>query len=99
MRMACYFRDYILVQDSLIFSGLISHVVIADSRETNFTWQVEAGLHYAFTKNLGMRVGYRYVDMGKFDVDLKGMAVGEPAGNFTGKLTAHELRAAFRYTF
>jgi opacity protein-like surface antigen len=46
-----------------------------------------------------MRVGYRYVDMGKFDVNLRGMGSGSPAGNFTGKLTAHELMAAFRYTF
>lgn len=74
-------------------------VVMADSRETKFTWQAEAGLYYAFTNNLGMRVGYRYVDMGKFDVDLRLMGIGAPYGNLTGKLTAHELTAAFRYTF
>jgi opacity protein-like surface antigen len=74
-------------------------VVMADSRETNFTWQLETGLHYAFTNNLGVRIGYRYVDMGKFDVPLTHMGSGADAGNLTGKLTAHEVMAAFRYTF
>ncbi|MRR18300.1 MAG: porin family protein [Deltaproteobacteria bacterium] len=72
-------------------------VVIAGDSQTKFTWQVEAGIQYAFTDHLGVRAGYRYVDMGKFDVPLfDGFGA---AGNLTGRLTAHELMAAFRYTF
>jgi opacity protein-like surface antigen len=74
-------------------------IVMTDSSETKFTWQIEAGLHYAFTNNFGLRVGYRYIDMGKFDVPLTLMGAGTPAGNYTGSLTAHEVMAAFRYTF
>ncbi len=74
-------------------------VVMADSSDSNVTWQVETGLHYAFTKNLGMRIGYRYIDMGRFNVPLTGIGSGITAGNLTGALTAHEVMAAFRYTF
>ncbi len=73
-------------------------VVMADDSQTKFTWQVEAGIQYAFTENLSVRAGYRYVDMGKFDVQLFD-TVGIPGGNLTGRLTAHEVMAAFRYTF
>jgi opacity protein-like surface antigen len=74
-------------------------VVMTDSNDTRFTWQVEVGLYYEFTKNMGMKVGYRYIDMGKFDVPLTVIGSGIPAGNYTGSLTAHEVTAAFRYTF
>ena len=73
-------------------------VVMADDSQTKFTWQVEAGIQYAFTDHLSVRAGYRYVDMGKFDVPLSDV-FGIPAGNLTGRLTAHEVMAAFRYTF
>lgn len=72
-------------------------VVAGSSSETKFTWQVEAGIQYAFTDNLSVRAGYRYVDMGKFDIPLSDGF--NPLGNLTGRLTAHEVMVAFRYTF
>ncbi len=74
-------------------------VVMTDSSDSNFTWQAETGVYYAFTNNFGVRVGYRYIDMGRFNVPLRVMGTGIPAGNYTGSLTAHEVMAAFRYTF
>jgi len=74
-------------------------VVQTDSSDTRFSWQIEAGVSYAFTDNMAVRVGYRYIDMGKFDVPLSHMGTGAAAGNYTGSLTAHEVMASFRYTF
>lgn len=63
--------------------------------DTSFSWQAEAGIQYELTKHFSLRLGYRYIDMGSFDIALDGGS----AGNFTGDLTAHEVLFGVRYTF
>ena len=70
-------------------------VVQGSGHDTSFSWQAEAGIQYELTKHFSLRLGYRYIDMGSFDI-----ALGDGFdGNFTGDLTAHEVLFGVRYTF
>ncbi len=62
----------------------------------NFTWQIEAGFHFAPTANFALRIGYRYLRLGKSELDL--FDLGVPAGNFTGTIAGHEIILGFRVT-
>jgi opacity protein-like surface antigen len=69
--------------------------------DTSFSWQAEAGIQYELTKHFGLRLGYRYIDMGSFDISLTPIISGPviDAGNFKGDLTAHEVVFGVRYSF
>jgi len=74
-------------------------VVRASDNETNFAWQAEAGIQYELTKHFTLRLGYRYINMGSFDIPLKTIGSGTPAGHFKGDLTAHDVVLGLRYRF
>lgn len=40
-----------------------------DDRQTNFAWQVGAGVAYAINENIAVDVAYRYLDLGYTQVD------------------------------
>lgn len=71
----------------------------ADHTRTNFAWQLSAGLAYNVTPNLKLEVGYRYLDIGKFNtgrISCQGVAVcaGEVQSAY---LASHDIRLGFRY--
>lgn len=69
---------------------------VAGSRDdANFTWHAEAGLQYELTDHFGVKVGYRYLDIGKVDCPLD----GGTAGNFTADMNLQEVIFGVRYTF
>jgi len=72
-------------------------VVDGSIDQTNLAWQLEAGLELQPTDNFGLKVGYRYLNMGTDDAPLE--AGGWDAGNFTGAVKAHEIVAGFRIKF
>lgn len=59
-----------------------------DMSDTNFAWQVGAGVGYELTENVTMDAGYRYADYGDFS-------------EYDSKLdvSAHEFYVGARYTF
>jgi opacity protein-like surface antigen len=69
--------------------------VQGSGHDTSFSWQAEAGIQYELTKHFTLRLGYRYIDMGSFDIPLWDGA----AGNFEGDLAAHEILFGVRYRF
>lgn len=74
----------------------------ASKSQTNFAWNVGAGVAYAITDNWDLDLGYRYVDMG--EVKTGGITYQDSFGSsetYTGKadLRAHEVMLGIRYTF
>ena len=67
---------------------LKSPVLSDDMSDTNFAWQVGAGVGYELTENVTMDAGYRYADYGDFS-------------EYDSKLdvSAHEFYVGARYTF
>jgi opacity protein-like surface antigen len=69
---------------------------------TDFAWQVSAGVSYAVTPNWALDFGYRYLDMGEArtgDV-LTVNGLGSAAGaTQRGDLQAHEIQVGVRYSF
>jgi len=63
----------------------------------SFSWQGEAGLQFTPTGNFALRIGYRYLNLGKAELTLYDL--GLQAGNFTGTLTAHEILGGLRISF
>jgi len=72
--------------------------VYGDVENTGFTWQAEAGLRFEPMANFSLRIGYRYLHLGKSELDLTD-SMGWPAGNFIGDMAAHEIVAGVRVTF
>jgi len=62
--------------------------------QTNFAWNVGAGIAYKFTKNIALDVGYRYAQFG--DAKLKFPPTPIEAKH---KVSAHEVMAGLRFTF
>lgn len=79
----------------------------ANDSDTNFAWNLIAGLGYNITDNLTWDTNYRYVDMGDFSVDGTFTEQTGPAGvPIVGSLnstvedvSAHVLMTGFRYRF
>jgi outer membrane autotransporter protein len=69
-------------------------VVSGDDDDTDFAWQVGAGIGYQVSNSVDVQIGYRYVDFGKADIDFD-----ENAGNFEADLFAHEVFAGMRWKF
>lgn len=77
-----------------------------DSSETNFAWNLIAGLGYNITDNLTWDTNYRYIDMGDFTVDgdfVRTNSVGIPTvsglTSVVEDASAHVLMTGFRYRF
>ena len=70
-----------------------------DKTQTNFAWQVGAGLAYNVTPNLKLEVGYRYLDMGKMttnQIACQGFPIcARESQSFY--LASHDVRVGFRY--
>ena len=62
-----------------------------------FAWQAGAGFDYALTRNVSIGVGYRYLDPGEVDLDLRNGA--NPFGSFELDLSAHEVATSLRVAF
>jgi len=75
--------------DDTVVNGTVDNI--------SFAWQAEAGLRFALTGNFALRIGYRYLNLGKSELNLRDM--GLPAGNFTGDLMAHEIILGLRIAF
>ena len=78
-----------MTTDDTVVNGTVDNI--------SFAWQAEAGLQLAPTPNFALRIGYRYLNLGKSELDL--LEMGFPAGNFTGDLTAHEIILGLRIAF
>ncbi|RKQ71588.1 opacity protein-like surface antigen [Litorimonas taeanensis] len=82
-------------------NGTIPSYCDAIDSDTNFGWQVLAGLGYAISDNLTWDTQYKYADAG--EVRLDGRRVGAvPASNFTTvyeDAASHTLLTGFRYRF
>lgn len=67
--------------------GGIGMAVIGDSN-TNFAWNVGGGIAYDLAADWKLDLGYRYVDLGKFENK-----------HTKGTYSAHEVLLGVRYTF
>ena len=61
--------------------------------DTNFAWQLGAGVAYAVNKNISVDFGYRYTDMGDLTANIY------PTEKFKIDVDSHELLLGVRYTF
>ena len=76
--------------------------ISSSESETNFAWNIGAGVSYALTDNLSLDAGYRYTDYGnvKESVSQQISGLGAPL-NVDGKfdVTSHEFLLGARYAF
>ncbi len=63
-----------------------------DDRQTNFAWQVGAGVAYAINENIAVDVAYRYLDLGYTQVDSY-------AGDAGIRPYNHEFMLGLRFGF
>jgi len=70
-------------------------VVRGSIEEKNLSWQLEAGLEIQPANFFGLKIGYRYLNLGSTDAPLSSGG-GLDSGNFTGAVKAHEVVAGFR---
>jgi opacity protein-like surface antigen len=64
-----------------------------------FSWQAEAGIQYDLTQHLTLKLGYRYIDLGNFEIHLRSVEDGTHYGKYRGELTANEVILGLRYSF
>jgi opacity protein-like surface antigen len=74
-------------------------VVRADAKDTNFAWQLGAGLGYAITDWLTLEVSYRHIDLGETSVDMYAVLDGALAGNYDLKVNSEQVMGGLRLTF
>jgi opacity protein-like surface antigen len=71
-------------------------------KEREFSFQVGFGLEYPVIKYVSVLAGYRYADLGGFEVDLvSGYQTGaeRPSGRIEYDLSSHELLVGLRLSF
>ena len=61
--------------------------------DTNFAWQLGAGVAYAVNKNISVDFGYRYTGMGDLTANVY------PTETFKIDVDSHKLLLGVRYTF
>ena len=75
----------------------------SSNSETNFAFNLAAGVGYDFNENLTFDLGYRYTDFGKAETGKNRWDSPSPDApefyNFDANLSAHEVLLAVRYTF
>ncbi len=64
--------------------------------DTNFTWQIGAGIAYAVTDNFSVDAGYRYIDYGNMSETADDGYDGEKE---SVDMTANEIYLGMRYNF
>lgn len=74
-------------------ASLSSSVMSMDTDDTNFAWQVGAGVAYALNDNISFDLGYRYTDMGDISKQYS------TANNYKIDVDSHELLLGARYSF
>lgn len=74
------FKPYIGAGTGLAWTG--------NTRDTNWAWNVGAGIAYDFDENWAVDLGYRFLDFGKVH-----------NRNYTGHVYNHEIMMGLRYTF
>jgi opacity protein-like surface antigen len=80
--------------------GYTNDMVVQGRRsQMNFAWQGETGIQYGLTDRITLKLGYRYIDMGKLKINLSHIGTGASAGSLKGDLTASELIFGARYSF
>jgi len=67
---------------------------LGSNTETNFAWNIGAGISYAFTDTMSVDLAYRYVQLG--DGETKTIAQSFVKAD---SIDAHQLMLGFRYTF
>lgn len=72
-----------------------SNVVSGDDDPIDFAWNVGAGINYALTRSVLLSAGYRYVGLGKHEIDLAGGVPG-PNDEVEYDPQVHEFRASIR---
>jgi opacity protein-like surface antigen len=83
-----------------IHSGVSTARNDSASRETNFAWQLGAGVSYAVTDSLDLDLGYRYIDMGKVKSSNTSDVLGHTISySSETNVNASEVRLGARYTF
>lgn len=70
-----------------------------DRNQTNFAWQVGAGLAYNVTPNLKLEVAYRYLDIGNLKTNaIACMGTTVCPGEVQSfNLASHDVKVGFRY--
>lgn len=64
----------------------------ASDTSRNGAWQAQAGITYAYSTNLDIRLDYRYIDLG--DISTGRLTSGD---RFTTHLTSHDLRIGLEW--
>lgn len=72
-----------------------SNVLSGDDQPIDFAWNVGAGINYALTRRVLISAGYRYVGLGKHEIDLTGGVPG-PNDELEFDPQVHEFRAGLR---
>lgn len=78
-----------------------SDVTWAGDKKTNFAWQVGGGFGVDLSENSTLEIGYRYVDLGKFQsgTQILSGASGQLQRRLKGDISAHEVTIGLRYNF
>lgn len=70
----------------------------ASDSDNQFTWSAGVGVNYAVSQNVGLDLGYRYVDAGKYDFTFTHKEGVVPT-NTKFKLSSNEYLLGIRYNF
>jgi len=71
----------------------------ASRRETLVGWTLGAGIEYAWTNNISMRLEYRYTDFGSIDAVIPAGGILLGATNGSADITTHDVRLGLTYRF
>lgn len=75
-----------------------NNVAFGSDDAFHFIWQAGAGFGYELTDRVVLSLGYRYVALGSHEMTLVD-SVGDPVGNFSLDLSAHEAALGVRVRF
>lgn len=82
------------------FPGGIAAAQLGSATTTSFAWNATGGIALRLSRNLGVDLGYRYVDLGSFET---GSGTAQPSGAAIDavhlKTRLHELYLGFRIAF
>ena len=84
---------------SLHFRGAFADLALPDKMETNFAWQLGAGVAYELSDSVTLDLGYRHLDAGRVMVGSNSTASGGVAEHSRGSLITDEVLLGARYTF
>ncbi len=73
-----------------------ANTILGNDQVYDFAWNVGMGMNYALTQSVVVSAGYRYVGLGKHDVDLGGSFTAGPIDSIEYDPQVHEFRVAVR---